>query len=123
MKKNMIVVLPLMLAFLIGSIHTIAQAPSRGATSQPHEGTTCKSRQRDNTERTDVATMPSPIAMHDTVWMETCHAGNSRPPEAGKTTALILTGGVEETVLTSRQKQAQQRAARDGTAIARAAMR
>src|SRR5204863_3552584 len=50
-----------------------------------------------NTERTDVATMPSPIALHDTPWMEDLTMLEIRDLlKQGKTTALILTGGVEE---------------------------
>jgi creatinine amidohydrolase len=50
-----------------------------------------------NTERTDVATMASPIALHDTPWMEDLTMLEIRDLlKQGKTTALILTGGVEE---------------------------
>jgi creatinine amidohydrolase/Fe(II)-dependent formamide hydrolase-like protein len=50
-----------------------------------------------NTERTDVATMPNPIPAHDTVWMEDLTMLEIRDLlKQGKTTALILTGGVEE---------------------------
>jgi creatinine amidohydrolase len=47
--------------------------------------------------RTDALTMPRPIDMHDTVWMEDLTMLEVRDQiKAGKTTALILTGGIEE---------------------------
>jgi creatinine amidohydrolase/Fe(II)-dependent formamide hydrolase-like protein len=101
MKKNLIVVLLLAAASLIGSTHGRAQAPSRGATGQAagggQRGAAGRIANVNNTERTDVATMPSPIALHDTVWMEDLTMLEIRDLlKQGKTTALILTGGVEE---------------------------
>jgi creatinine amidohydrolase/Fe(II)-dependent formamide hydrolase-like protein len=47
--------------------------------------------------RRDVANMPRPIDMHDSVWIEQLTMLEVRDLlKAGKTTALILTGGIEE---------------------------
>src|SRR5580765_6627323 len=101
MKKKIATALLTALASLLVTLHTSAQAPAAGG--QP---TAAPSGQRNpsgrianvnNTERTDVATMPSPIALHDTVWMEDLTMLEIRDLlKQGKTTALILTGGVEE---------------------------
>lgn len=48
-------------------------------------------------QRLDVANMPRPIDMHDTVWIEDLTMLEVRDLiKSGKTTALILTGGIEE---------------------------
>src|SRR5262245_5503482 len=50
-----------------------------------------------NTQRLDMDTLARPIDMHDTVWMEDLTMLEIRDLlKSGKTTALILTGGVEE---------------------------
>jgi creatinine amidohydrolase len=101
MKRMIWAVLPLALLFLVGSIPLLAQAPAqasgaargqrgqRGGSGIPNVN---------NTQRTDVTTMPLPIAMHDTVWMEDLTMLEIRDLlKSGKvTTAIILTGGVEE---------------------------
>ena len=47
--------------------------------------------------RVDVLTMPRPIDMRDTLWIEDLTMMEVRDQlKAGKTTALILTGGIEE---------------------------
>ena len=47
--------------------------------------------------RVDVTNMPRPIDMHDSVWIEDLTMLEVRDLiKAGKTTALILTGGIEE---------------------------
>jgi len=47
--------------------------------------------------RVDVSTMPRPIDMHDSVWIEHLTMLEVRDLlKAGKTTAVILTGGIEE---------------------------
>jgi creatinine amidohydrolase len=47
--------------------------------------------------RVDVLNMPRPIDMHDSVWIEDLTMMEVRDLlKAGKTTALILTGGIEE---------------------------
>lgn len=47
--------------------------------------------------RIDVLNMPRPIDMHDSVWIEDLTMMEVRDQlKAGKTTALILTGGIEE---------------------------
>src|SRR6188768_427448 len=47
--------------------------------------------------RVDVSNMPRPIDMHDSVWIEDLTMLEVRDLiKAGKTTALVLTGGIEE---------------------------
>jgi creatinine amidohydrolase len=47
--------------------------------------------------RVEVADMPRPIDMHDSVWIEDLTMLEVRDLlKAGKTTALVLTGGIEE---------------------------
>jgi len=47
--------------------------------------------------RVEVANMPRPIDMHDSVWIEDLTMMEVRDLiKAGKTTALVLTGGIEE---------------------------
>ena len=47
--------------------------------------------------RVDVTNMPRPIDMHDSVWIEDLTMLEVRDLiKAGKTTALVLTGGIEE---------------------------
>ncbi|MCC7126474.1 MAG: creatininase family protein [Acidobacteria bacterium] len=47
--------------------------------------------------RVDVSDMPRPIDMHDSVWIENLTMLEVRDLlKAGKTTALVLTGGIEE---------------------------
>jgi creatinine amidohydrolase/Fe(II)-dependent formamide hydrolase-like protein len=47
--------------------------------------------------RVDVANLPRPIDMHDSVWIESLTMLEVRDLiKAGKTTALVLTGGIEE---------------------------
>jgi creatinine amidohydrolase/Fe(II)-dependent formamide hydrolase-like protein len=47
--------------------------------------------------RVDVTAMPRPIDMHDSVWIEDLTMLEVRDLlKAGKTTALVLTGGIEE---------------------------
>jgi creatinine amidohydrolase len=51
----------------------------------------------DPTYRVDVGTMPRPIEMHDTVWIGEMTTLEVRDQiKAGKTTALVLGGGMEE---------------------------
>jgi creatinine amidohydrolase len=48
-------------------------------------------------ERADMRTMPRPIDMHDTVWIEDMTLLEIRDSlKAGKTTALVLVGGMED---------------------------
>jgi len=83
---------------LVGWTAPRAQAPGGAApAAQGGRGGSGRVANVNNTERTDVATMPSPIAMHDSVWMEDLTMLEIRDLlKQGKTTALILTGGVEE---------------------------
>lgn len=67
----------------------LAQAPA----GQPARPTASVNQQ----PRVDVLNMPRPIDMHDSVWIEDLTMMEVRDLlEAGKTTALILTGGIEE---------------------------
>jgi creatinine amidohydrolase len=66
-----------------------AQAPA----GQPARPTASVNQQ----PRIDVLNMPRPIDMHDSVWIEDLTMMEVRDLlKAGKTTALILTGGIEE---------------------------
>ena len=73
---------------------TAAFAQSSGARAQQPERRTASV----NTQpRVDVSNMPRPIDMHDSVWIEDLTMLEVRDLiKAGKTTALILTGGIEE---------------------------
>jgi creatinine amidohydrolase len=70
---------------LAGAITVRAQEPQRRTASV-------------NTEpRVDVTNMPRPIDMHDSVWIENLTMLEVRDLiKSGKTTALVLTGGIEE---------------------------
>jgi creatinine amidohydrolase/Fe(II)-dependent formamide hydrolase-like protein len=70
---------------LAGAISVRAQEPQRRTASV-------------NTEpRVDVTNMPRPIDMHDSVWIENLTMLEVRDLiKSGKTTALVLTGGIEE---------------------------
>lgn len=73
------------------SIDGLAQAP--GGAGAPPQPTASVNQQ----PRVDVLSMPRPIEMRDTLWMEDLTMLEVRDLiKAGKTTALILTGGVEE---------------------------
>ena len=103
MKKMTWAFTTLAVVLIAGSILVLAQAPG----TAPQAGERGQRGQRgpgsgianvNNTQRTDVATMPLPIAMHDTLWMEDLTMLEIRDLlKSGKiTTALVLTGGVEE---------------------------
>jgi len=68
-----------------------AQAPPAPAAAQPRVASV-------NTQpRVDVTNLARPIDMHDSVWIEDLTMLEVRDLlKAGKTTALILTGGIEE---------------------------
>ena len=67
-----------------------AQAPAAGQAPRP----TASVNQQD---RVDVMAMPRPIDMRDTLWIEDLTTLEVRDHlKGGKTTALILTGGIEE---------------------------
>jgi len=99
------IVLTLVFIGLVGAAVVMAQAPAQSGTA-PAQGARGQRGQRgagtgipnvNNTERTDVATMPLPIALHDTLWMEDLTMLEIRDLlKAGKTTAIVSTGGVEE---------------------------
>jgi creatinine amidohydrolase len=76
------------IAFAAMTSFALAQAPA----GQPRPTASV------NTQpRVDVADMPRPIDMHDTVWIEDLTMLEVRDLlKAGKTTVLILTGGIEE---------------------------
>ncbi len=100
MKKVTWFILAAAIVSMIASILAGAQTPA--ATAQGTQQAGARG-QRGNvasvnsTPRFDVSTMALPIAMHDTVWMEDLTLLEIRDLlMQGKTTALILTGGVEE---------------------------
>ena len=92
----------LALALTVGSIYAVAQTPTPAAAPQRGQGGQTgaprgNSASVNSTQRFDVDTMVRPIDMHDTVWMEDLTMIEIRDLlKQGKTTALILTGGVEE---------------------------
>lgn len=70
-----------------------APAPAQGQGARPGGRTASVNTQ----PRTDAHDMVRPIAMHDTVWIEDLTMLEVRDQiKAGYTTALILTGGIEE---------------------------
>ena len=73
---------------------TLAHAQTPGAQGQSGERRTASV----NTQpRIDVRDMPRPIDMHDSVWIENLTMLEVRDLiKSGKTTALVLTGGIEE---------------------------
>lgn len=77
---------------LLVSTAAFAQTPA-AASQQPERRVASV-----NTEpRVDVTNMPRPIDMHDSVWIEDLTMLEVRDLiKSGKTTALILTGGIEE---------------------------
>ena len=77
---------------LLSATTAMAQAPAAGG-QQPERRVASV-----NTgPRVDVTNMPRPIDMHDSVWIEDLTMLEVRDLiKAGKTTALILTGGIEE---------------------------
>jgi creatinine amidohydrolase/Fe(II)-dependent formamide hydrolase-like protein len=73
------------------SVTAVAQAPA-GAGAAPRPTASVNQQ-----PRVDVLTMPRPIDMRDTLWIEDLTMMEVRDQlKAGKTTALILTGGIEE---------------------------
>jgi len=83
-----LVITSLVAPFLCSAL-ALAQAPATGG--QPRTASV------NSAPRVDVTNMPRPIDMHDTVWIEDLTMLEVRDLlEAGKTTALVLTGGIEE---------------------------
>src|SRR6185436_7198965 len=77
---------------LLAATTAFAQNPSSGG-QQPERRTASVNTQ----PRVDVTNMPRPIDMHDSVWIEDLTMLEVRDLiKSGKTTALILTGGIEE---------------------------
>jgi creatinine amidohydrolase/Fe(II)-dependent formamide hydrolase-like protein len=78
------------LTVIVCSTSAFAQTP---AVQQPPRPTASVNQQ----PRVDVLGMPRPIDMHDSIWIEDLTMMEVRDLiKAGKTTALILTGGIEE---------------------------
>ena len=78
---------------LLTATTAMAQTPAGGAQQPPAPRTASVNSQ----PRVDVTNMPRPIDMHDSVWIEDLTMLEVRDQiKAGKTTALILTGGIEE---------------------------
>ena len=81
------------LALIVLVAASTASAPAQPPAGQPPRSTASVNTQ----PRVDVLGMPRPIDMHDTVWIEDLTMMEVRDLlKAGKTTALILTGGIEE---------------------------
>ena len=79
---------------LLSATTAFAQTPASGA-AQPERRPGVAS--VNTAPRVDVTNMPRPIDMHDSVWIEDLTMLEVRDLlKAGKTTALILTGGIEE---------------------------
>jgi creatinine amidohydrolase/Fe(II)-dependent formamide hydrolase-like protein len=77
---------------LLTATTSFAQTPAPGG-QQPERRTASVNSQ----PRIDAATMARPIDMHDSVWIEDLTMLEVRDLiKSGKTTALILTGGIEE---------------------------
>ena len=77
---------------LLGAVAAAAQQPT------PQPPPTPRSTASVNTQpRVDVLDMPRPIDMHDSIWIEDLTMMEVRDLlKAGKTTAIIMTGGIEE---------------------------
>ena len=76
----------------VTAVPVSAQTPAAGTPASPPRTASVNSQ-----PRRDVANMPRPIDMHDSVWIEHLTMLEVRDLlKAGKTTALILTGGIEE---------------------------
>ena len=77
---------------LLSATTAMAQTPAPGG-QQPERRTASVN----TAPRVEVANMPRPIDMHDSVWIEDLTMMEVRDLiKAGKTTALVLTGGIEE---------------------------
>jgi creatinine amidohydrolase len=77
---------------LLTATTAVAQTPSAGG-QQPERRTASVN----TAPRVDVTNMPRPIDLHDSVWIEDLTMLEVRDLiKAGKTTALVLTGGIEE---------------------------
>ena len=85
---------------LLTATTALAQTPATGGLFDFAQGGQQPERRTAsvNTEpRVDVTNMPRPIDMHDSVWIEDLTMLEVRDLiKAGKTTALVLTGGIEE---------------------------
>jgi creatinine amidohydrolase len=76
---------------LLAGTAAFAQSPAAGP--QPPRGTASVNTQ----PRVDVLGMPRPIEMHDSIWIEDLTMMEVRDQiKAGKTTVVIMTGGIEE---------------------------
>ena len=77
---------------LLTATTALAQTPASGG-QQPERRVASVNTQ----PRVEVANMPRPIDMHDSVWIEDLTMLEVRDLiKSGKTTALVLTGGIEE---------------------------
>jgi len=74
-----------------------AQQPAAPATQPAGDGQRRGTASVNQQPRVDVLAMPRPIDMHDSIWIEDLTMLEVRDLiKAGRTTALILTGGIEE---------------------------
>jgi creatinine amidohydrolase/Fe(II)-dependent formamide hydrolase-like protein len=86
-------------AMILGSLTTSLVSGQAPSSSPPASGQTPQRRVASvNTQpRVDVREMPRPIDMHDSVWIENLTMLEVRDLiRGGKTTAIVLTGGIEE---------------------------
>jgi creatinine amidohydrolase/Fe(II)-dependent formamide hydrolase-like protein len=84
-------VLSLFAATTLCAATASAQTPAPAAGGQPRTASV------NTAPRVDVTNMPRPIDMHDSVWIEDLTMLEVRDLiKDGKTTALVLTGGIEE---------------------------
>jgi creatinine amidohydrolase/Fe(II)-dependent formamide hydrolase-like protein len=83
-------------ALSIAALTMVCSAPIAGAQT-PAERTQQPVAAVNQQPRLDVLNMPRPIDMHDSVWIEDLTMMEVRDLiKAGKTTALVMTGGIEE---------------------------
>lgn len=85
-----LVITSLVAPFLCSAL-VLTQAPAPATGGQPRTASV------NSAPRVDVTNMPRPIDMHDTVWIEDLTMLEVRDLiKDGKTTALVLAGGIEE---------------------------
>jgi len=86
-----------MMSRLSAILATLVVTASPALAQTPPQPTQPRTASVNTGPRVDVATMPRPIDMHDSVWIEDLTMLEVRDLlKAGKTTAIILTGGIEE---------------------------
>jgi len=87
----------LALILLAGGVALAAQQPAAAPAQPAGDGQRRGTASVNQQPRVDVLGMPRPIDMHDSIWIEDLTMLEVRDLiKAGRTTALILTGGIEE---------------------------